>query len=172
MQEIESILWESWNRLITQYTSGKVILRNERDMENALKDICRNVMVKHGFSPVVVSQEHHRGRIVDLRIGEVNSCILVQLKLYHDRADWKETPSMTNTVESDLKFVKYHKNAYVAVIDTIPSTPRAELPFKLNWQTIEIAKEVFDKVYSSINPRTSPRRERRQQILLVKGTEM
>ena len=172
MQETELILRESWKRLIAQYTSGKVILRNERGMESALKDICRNVMVEHGLSPTVVSQEPHRGRIVDLRIGEINSCLLVQLKLYHDRADWKETPSMINTVESDLKFAKGHKDTYLAIIDTIPSTPRAKLPFKLNWQIIEIDREVFDKVYSNINPRTSPPRESRQKILLTNGTEI
>ena len=103
MQETESILREPWNRLIARYTSGKIILRKERDMKNALKDICLNIMVEHGIPPVVVSQEHDRGRIVDLRIGEISSCILVQLKTYHDRADWKESPPMINTVESDLQ---------------------------------------------------------------------
>ena len=172
MREAELILRQSWERLIAEYTSGRVFLRNEKDMECALWKICQNVMVERGLFPTVVSQESHRGRVVDLRIGEIDSCILVQLKLYRDKADWKETPSMTNTVESDLKFVKGHEDAYVAVIDTIPSTPRVKLPFKLNWQTIEIDDDMFSKVYSDINPRTSPPRERRQKILLANGTDI
>jgi len=80
MRETELILRESWKRLIVRYISGKVILRNERDMENALKDICQNVMGEHGLSSTVVSQELHRGRILDLRIGDVEPCVLVQLK--------------------------------------------------------------------------------------------
>jgi len=41
-------------------------------MKNALKEICLNIMVEHGIPPVVVSQEHDRARIVDLRIGEIS----------------------------------------------------------------------------------------------------
>ena len=166
------MLQESWKRLIANYTSGKVVLRNEKDMEDALKDICRSIMVEHGVFPAVASQEHHRNRRVDLRIGAIDSCLLVQLKLYHDRADWKETPSMTNTVESDLKFAKGHRNTYVGIIDAIPNTPRAKLPYELNWQTVEIDKDVFDKIYRDINPRTSPPRTRKQKALLANGTEI
>ncbi len=79
---------------------------------------------------------------------------------------------MTNTVESDLKYAQGHNNTYVAIIDVIPSTTRAILPFKVNWQTIEINKVVFDKFYANINPRTSPPRERQQKILLKKGTTL
>jgi len=172
MEEIESVLQESWKRLIANYTSGKVVLRNEKDMEDALKGICRSIMVEHGVLPAVVSQEHHRNRRVDLRIGPIDSCLLVQLKLYHDKADWKETPSMTNTVESDLKFAKGHKNTYVGIIDAIPNTARARLPYELDWQTVEIDKDVFNKIYQDINPRTSPPRTRKQKVLLANGTEI
>ena len=172
MQEIEHVLRESWKRLIARYISGQVILRKEKDMEDALKDICRTVIVESALLPTIASQELHRGMIVDLRIGSIDVCLLVQLKFYHDRADWKETPSMTNTVESDLKFTKGHKNTYVGIIDTIPSTPRAKLPFKLNWQAVAIHKGVFDKIYRNINPRTSPPRERKQKSLLANGTEI
>ena len=61
MREIELILRESWKRLIVRYISGKVILRNERDMENAVKGICQNVMGEHGLSSTVVSQESTEG---------------------------------------------------------------------------------------------------------------
>ena len=141
-------------------------------MEHALKKNCRSIMIEYDLAPIIVSQFRQRGRIVDLRIGEVHSWLLIQLKLYHDKADWKEKPSMTNTVESDLKFAKGHHDTYVGIIDTIPSTSRAKLPFKLNWQLVELNKEVFDKLYATINPKKSPPRERRQKILLMKGTEL
>lgn len=172
MVEVQTILDKSWKRLISQYVSGKIVLRKEADMEKALLDICRAVMVEQLFLTPIATQEHHRHRRVDLRIGPIDLCILVQLKLYHDRADWKETQSMTNTVESDLKFAHGHHNTYVTIIDTIPSNPRAKLPFKLKWQTIEIDGKVFDESYSNINPRTSPPRERRQKVLLACGTEI
>ena len=172
MQEAELVLCKAWRRLIGRYASGEVVLRNEANMEKALKNICREIPIRHNAISPVVSQEYHRGRIVDLRIGDKDSCILVQLKLYHDRADWRETRSMTNTVESDLKFAKGHGDTYVGLIDTIPSTSRTGLPFNLKWQTIEIDKQVFGELYAHINPRTSPPRERRQKSVLAKGTEI
>lgn len=172
MEEAELLLRDSWEHLISRYTSGKIVLRNEKDMEDALKDICQELTSEPEISLPIVSQEHHRGRIVDLRMGETDSCILIQLKFYHDKADWKETPSMTNTVESDLKFAKDHKDTYVGIIDTIPTTTRAKLLYILNWELIEIDKQVFDEIYSNINPRTSPPRESKQNVLLAKGTEI
>lgn len=63
---------------------------------------------------------------------------------------------MINTVESDLKFAKGYEDTYVAIIDTIPSTSRVKLPFKLKWESIEIDGRVFKKLYLTINPQTSP----------------
>lgn len=96
----------------------------------------------------------------------------MQIKFNHDKADWKETPAMMNTVESDLEFAKGHKDTYVAMIDTIPSTARAMLPFNLPWEKAEINEKVFNEVYSTINPKTSPQRERRQRILLANGAQL
>jgi hypothetical protein len=79
---------------------------------------------------------------------------------------------MPNTVESDLKFAKNHKDTYVGVIDTIPSTSRVELLYKMKWQSIKIEKQVFDRLYLSINPKTSPPREILQRILLANGNEI
>lgn len=172
MADAKTILGESWKRLISRYISGNAVLRNEANMEKALLDDCRAVMVESHLATPLATQEYHRSRRVDLRIGPNSSCVLAQLKLYHDRADWKESPSMTNTVESDLKFAKGHGNTYVGIIDAIPSTPRAALPFKLKWKAIEIDSRVFDDNYANINPKTSPPRERRQKVLLARGSEI
>lgn len=172
MEEAELVLRLSWERLINDYASGKVVLRTEKDMENAMKHICMNIVAERGLILDVARQEKHRGKVIDLRIGDMPRCIWVQLKFYHDEADWKQSPSMMNTVESDLKFAEGHGDTFVAIINTIPSTSRVRLPFKLDWQTIEIDRNVFEEVYSTINPRTSPPREMRQKAILVNGTKI
>jgi hypothetical protein len=98
--------------------------------------------------------------------------ILVELKLYHDKADWKESRSMKNTVESDLKTAKGHKNTFVGIIVVIPSTYRAKLVYSLNWNILEIDRQVFNSYYRDINLISSPPRERKQQTLLVNGTQI
>jgi hypothetical protein len=172
MGEAEFILRESWKRLIDAYISGRIVLRSEKDMEDAVAKICQYVIVEYGLPLTVRRQQRHRGRRVDVAIEGRGQVLLLQLKLYHDKADWKESPSMTNTVESDLKFAKNHKGTYVGIIDTIPSTSRAELQYKMKWQSIKIEKQVFDSLYSSISPKTSPSREMLQRILLVNGNEI
>jgi len=158
--------------LVEDYVSGKLILRTEPDMERWMAQISRDIIAKLGFALDVKRQRRHRERIVDLEIGNAIKHLLVQIKFYHDKADWKETPAMMNTVESDLKFAKGHKDTYVAIIDTIPSTTRAVLPFELAWEKVEIDQKVFNEVYSTINPRTSPPRERQQRILLANGVQL
>jgi len=158
--------------LVDDYVSGKLILRTEPDMERWMAQISRDIIAKLGFALDVKRQRRHRERIVDLEIGNAIKHLLVQIKFYHDKADWKETPAMMNTVESDLKFAKGHKDTYVAIIDTIPSTTRAVLPFELAWEKVEIDQKVFNEVYSTINPRTSPPRERQQRILLANGVQL
>ena len=166
------MLRASWKHLVDDYVSGKLILRTEPDMERWMAQISRDIIAKLGFALDVKRQRRHRERIVDLEIGNAIKHLLVQIKFYHDKADWKETPAMMNTVESDLKFAKGHKDTYVAIIDTIPSTTRAVLPFELAWEKVEIDQKVFNEVYSTINPRTSPPRERQQRILLANGVQL
>jgi hypothetical protein len=117
-------------------------------------------------------QETYRGKIVDIRLGSKDMPILVELKLYYDKADWKESRSMKNTVENDLKTAKGHKNTFVGIIDVVPSTYRAKLVYSLNWNILEIDRQVFDSYYRDINPISSPPRERKQQTLLVNGTQI
>jgi len=162
----------SWKRLIHDYVSGKLILKSEKDMERSMVQILEDVIAEFDMTLKVKRQQRHRERIVDLEIGNTPKHLLVQIKFYHDKADWRETPTMMNTVESDLKFAKGHADTYVAIIDTIPSTTRAILPFKLAWEKVEIDEQVFNKVYSTINPKTSPTRERQQNILLVNGDQL
>lgn len=172
MRKAEFILRESWKRLIDAYISGKIVLRSEKDMENAVVKICRRLIAEYDLPLTVRRQQRHRGRVVDVTIEGMGRLIFLQLKLYHDKADWKESPSMTNTVESDLKFAENHEETYVGVIDVIPSTSRAELPYRMGWQSIKVEKQVFDKLYSAINPKTSPPREILQRILLANGGEI
>ncbi len=172
MGKTEFILRGSWKRLIDAYISGRIILQSEKDMEDAVAKICQNLIVEHILPLTVRRQQRCRERIVDVTIEGMGQLLLLQLKLYHDKADWKESPSMTNTVESDLKFAKNHKGTYVGIIDTIPSTSRAELSYKMKWQSIKIEKQVFDRLYSFISPKTSPPREILQRILLVNGGEI
>ncbi|MFH0748560.1 MAG: hypothetical protein V1915_01360 [Candidatus Bathyarchaeota archaeon] len=105
-------------------------------------------------------------------MSDMARLLLFQLKLYPDQADWKESRSLTNTVESDLKFAKGYEDAYVAIIDTIPSTSRVELPYKLKWESLEIDRRVFNELYLAINPKTSPPREVLQRTLLMNGSEI
>jgi len=172
MGEAEHVLRESWKRLIDAYVSGEIVLRSEKDMENAFARICQSLITESGLPLTVKRQQARRGRRVDVTIEGMKQLLLLQLKLYHDKADWKESPSMPNTVESDLKFAKNHKETYVGIIDTIPSTFRVELPYKMKWQSIKIEKQVFDRLYLSINPKTSPPREILQRILLANGNEI
>jgi hypothetical protein len=167
-----SALRMSWKRLMHDYVSGKLILKSEKDMERSMAQILEDVIAEFDVALEVKRQQKHRERIVDLEIGNTLKHLLVQTKFYHDKADWKETPAMMNTVESDLKFAKGHADTYVAIIDTIPSTTRAILPFKLKWEKVEIDEQVFNKVYSTINPKTSPARERQQNTLLVNGDQL
>ena len=172
MRNLHIVINEAWKELLSQYKYGKLIFRNEKDFERSLTTICRQLMGKKGMVPAIANQEPHLGRIIDLRLGPYTNPLLVQLKLYHDKADWKETPTMRNTVESDLKFAKGRADVYVGIIDVIPSSSRQLLSFRLQWQTIEISDQVFQKWYANINPPTSPPREKVQKVLLANGLEI
>ena len=168
----DSLVREAWKEFLRQYKSGKIILRNERDLENSLVGVCKKLAEQKGTRCEVASQETHMGKRVDLRLGPSSMPVLVQLKLYHDPVDWKETPSMRNTVESDLKFAKGHGNVYVGIIDVVPSSSRPKIPFKLEWETIELDEKVFQQFYVAIHPKSSPQRERIQKAVLVNGAEI
>lgn len=162
----------AWNILLSDYQSGRIVLENERDLERSLTKICKKLLRERDIDSKVANQEIHLGKRVDLVLGTSSDPVLVELKLYHDKADWKETSTMTNTVESDLKFAKGNRNVYVGVIDVIPSTSRQSLPFNLSWNEIEIDEEVFQERYADINPKTSPPRERVQKTLFANGLEI
>ncbi len=170
--EWHRVVKDAWSELLEDYKKGVVILRLEFDMERHFTKLCRKVARELGLQELVANQEVLFGRRVDLRLGPQDKPIVVQLKLYHDKADWKETSSMRNTVESDLNLAKGRSNVWVCVIDVIPSSTRATLPYILKWERLEIDNEVFQKEYAGINPRTSLRRERVQKTLLVQGLDL
>jgi len=172
MKSLDSLVREAWGQLLIQYKSGKIILRSERDLERSFSEICRGLMEREGIGPMVANQEVHTGKRVDLRLGPSSEPVLIELKLYHDSADWKESSTMRNTVENDLKFAKGRNNVYVGIIDVIPSSSRPTMPFKLQWKTIELDEKVFQGFYASINPPTSAQRERIQRTLLANGAEI
>jgi hypothetical protein len=163
------VLNDAWGRTLSDYQSGNVIIKSERDLENALATSCKFLMQDRNIPLRIGRQETFRDKRVDIRLGFTSDPILVELKLYHDKADWKESKSMKNTVESDLRFAKGYEDTYVGIIDVIPSTQRAHLDYSLDWKEIEITKQIFNLHYVRINPATSPPRERIQKSLLVNG---
>lgn len=172
MRILIGLIREAWELLLSDYKRGRVILRDERDLGRSLTDICNRLMKEKDIAPLIANQERRLGRRVDLRLGPYSEPLLVQLKLYHDKADWKETRTMRNTVESDLRFAKGRDNVYVGIIDVIPSSSRPPIPFRFQWKTFEIDKKVFHRWYANINPPTSPPRERVQRALLASGLEI
>ena len=172
MSNFVALLHEAWESLLADYGHGKTFIKNERNLECAFSDICMRLMAAKGIPVMIANQELHMGKKVDARIGPVTDPLLIQLKFYHDTADWKESLSMKNTVESDLKYAKGHDNIYVGIVDVTPSSSRPPLPFRLKWKTLEIDVDVFDRYYANINPPTSPRRERIQNTLLMNGLEL
>jgi hypothetical protein len=172
LSNLVALLHEAWESLLADYAQGKTLIKNERNLECAFSDICMRLMEAKGMPLMIENQELHMGRKVDVRLGHVTDPLLIQLKFYHDKADWKESSSMQNAVESDLKYAKGHDNIYVGIVDAIPSSSRMPLPFRLHWRTIEINADTFNRFYAKINPTTSPRRERIQNALLANGSEL
>ena len=166
------VLREAWELILSDYQNGNIIIKSERDLEKALANSCKYLFQKQNIPLKIGRQENYRNKRVDIRLGSTSDPILVELKLYHDKADWKESQSMINTVESDLKFAKGYDNTYVAIIDVIPSSQRVHLEFSLDWKELEIDKKIFDLYYVGINPPTSPPRERIQKTILANGTEI
>lgn len=166
------ILKDAWKRIMIDYQIGKVILKRERDLEQALATICMSLMNERNIPVRIGRQERFRNKRVDIRLGPINNPILVELKLYHDKADWKESKSMRNTVESDFKFAQDHEHTYVGIVDVIPSTQRTQLGYSLFWKELELDRPVFNLHYADIHPATSPPRERIQKSLLVNGLQI
>ncbi len=170
--QYHEVLKDAWEQTLIDYQSGTVVIKSERDLEKALVNSCKNLMQKRNIPMRIGRQENFRDKRVDIRLGFTSDPILVELKLYHDKADWKESKSMKNTVESDLRFAKGYEDTYVGIIDVIPSTQRAHLDYSLNWKEFEIDKQFFNLHYVDINPASSPPRERIQKSLLANGTEL
>ena len=166
------ILKDAWKRTMIDYQSGKVILKRERDLEQALATKCMSLMNERNIPIRIGRQELFRDKRVDIRLGPISNPILVELKLYHDKADWKESKSMRNTVESDLKFAKDHEHTYVGIVDVIPNAQRTQLGYSLFWKELELDRQVFNLHYAVIHPATSPPRERIQKSLLVNGLQI
>ena len=170
--QYHEVLKKAWENTLSDYREGEIIIKNEIDLEKALVNSCRKVMQNRGVPIRISRQETFREKRVDIRIGLPSDAILIELKLYRDKADWKESKSMKNTVEGDLRFAKGHENTYVGIIDVIPSTQRAYLDFNLDWRKLELDEQVFISHYININPATSPPREKIQKSLLVNGLEI
>ncbi len=140
-------------------------------MEKVFTRHCKAILAEKHLNETVGNQKEFFYKRVDTWIGPLSNPHIVELKIYHDKADWKATRTSTNTVETDLNFVKGKDNAWAGIIDTIPSTSRQPLPYDLRWQEIEIDEDVFKKYYESKHPKSSPPRERMQKTLFVNGLE-
>lgn len=162
----------AWKILLFDYQIGRIILEEEEDLKNSLTDVCSKLLKDRDVDSRVANEKKHLGKRVDLKVDTPTSPLLVELKLFRDTADWKESSTMEHTVESDLKFAEGKENVYVGIIDVIPSTSRQPLSFNLQWNEVEINEEVFQERYAGIAPRTSPPRERIQKSTLVNGLEI
>ena len=165
-----SILKTAWKELLHDYSTGDLIIRNERDLQLGLMHKCSDCINRMGEKAFVSKEDFHYGKRIDVILWSLKEKILVQLKLYHDRAEWTESPSMTNTVESDCKFACGRPDVFVGIIDVIPSTPRKKLAYNLDWREITLSDKAYE-LYKSTNPRTSPR-ERIQRVVLARGSEL
>jgi hypothetical protein len=170
-EEIASVLIQSWKRLISQYEKGLIILTNERSLETYFLKNCENVLNENKIDVPIGRQKAFYGKTVDVWIGNENPSV-VELKIYHDQADWRESKGATNTVETDLNFAKGDPRVWVGVIDAIPSSSRPRIPYDLAWQECKISKKIFDEEYQKINPKSSPPREQKQRWFFVNGTEL
>jgi hypothetical protein len=171
MVEISKILIQAWERLISQYEKGLIILTNEKSLETYFLKNCENVLSENKLSIPIGRQKKFYGKLVDVWIGDDNPSV-VELKIYHDPADWRESKGSTNTVETDLNFASGDPRIWVGVIDTIPSSSRTPIPYDLEWQECNFSKKTYEDNYQEINPKSSPKREQNQRWFFVNGTEI
>ena len=162
----------AWEALLKDYVDGVAVLRREADLERTFTTHCQRLLRSAGSSAVVLNQDQQPGKKVDVRLGSDDELALVELKLYHDEADWKETKTMKNTVESDLIFAEGKANVWVGIIDTIPSVHRQQLRFELPWTRVVLPTNVFDEFYQNANPPSGWPRERIQGAALINGGQL
>jgi len=169
--EISKVLTQAWERTISQYEKGSIKLSNEKSLEDYFKKNCEDILDDNKLNTPVDRQKKFCGKIVDVLIySEPRNAI--ELKIYHDPADWKMTKSMPNAVEKDLTFAKGDSRIWIGVIDTIPSTNKQKIPFDIDWKECNILEDVFEKNYKNINPPSSPPREKKQRWFFVNGSDL
>jgi len=171
MIQISEILIQAWGRLISQYESGIIIISNEKSLETYFLKNCENVLQENKLNIPIGRQKEFYGKRVDVWIGNDNPTV-VELKIFHDPVDWKETRGITNAVETDLNFAKNDSRVWVGVIDTIPNTKRPDISYKINWQECTITENVFEQNYKNMAPKSSPPREQKQRWFFVNGLEI
>lgn len=168
----EYILEKAWDHTIKAYINGNVILKDETDLGRTFTNKCKKIAHNEEIEIDIGNQKEFLGKRVDVWLKDGENLSVVELKLYHDSADWKETRSSSNTVETDLKFARNNQDVWIGVIDTIPTTTRPHIPFILPWRTLMIDTRIFEKFYKNRNPVSSPNREIQQHHLFVNGSKL
>lgn len=174
MNKFEAHLREAWQKVLEEYRSGKVVLVSEGALRDRLYHVLVDKLAVETTEPhlFIALEEKNTGKRIDIRLGELNSPLLLQLKLYHDPADWKETPTMKGTVESDLRFIQGHPNRFLGIIDVIPSTTRPLIPFQIRWKSLKIEDTLYRLYYKHVNPKSAYQREQDQSVALIKGSDL
>ncbi|MGQ0772011.1 MAG: hypothetical protein ACT4NT_04490, partial [Nitrososphaerota archaeon] len=132
---------------------------------------CKTIMRENNLNYNIGNQRQIYDKTVDVWIGSFANLAVIELKLYHDTADWKETKTSQNTVETDLKFATGKENAWVGIIDTIPSTTRQLIPYNLKWKPFSLSEDLV-RSYNQEKGQSMPPRETTQRHVFVKGTEV
>jgi len=166
------ILVKAWRNVIKSYVNGNTFLKKEKDLEIEFIEQCRIISEQENIKLEIGSQLQLFGKIVDVWLKDRGLTSVVELKLFHDCADWKESRTMKNTVETDLKFAKKNPNAWVGVIDTIPSTSKQNIPFQIKWNFFKIDDIIFEERYKKINPPSSDPREQTQREFFMNGLDL
>ncbi len=169
--DISQVLIQGWERLIAQYKKGLIILTDEKSLELFFVRNCESVIQENKLNIPIGRQKEFYGKRVDVWVGN-DTPNVIELKIYHDPADWKMTKSMPNAVERDLTFAKGDSRIWIGVIDTIPSTNKQKIPFDIDWKECNILEDVFEKNYKNINPPSSPPREKKQKWFFVNGSDL
>ena len=162
---------QAWKRMISQYEKGLIIITNEKSLETFFLKNCENILQENKLNIPIGRQKEFYGKIVDVWIGKDNP-IVVELKIFHDPVDWKETKGITNAVETDLNFANGDSRIWVGVLDVIPSAKRPTIPYNIEWQECNIVKKVFEEHYQNIAPPSSPPREQTQRWFFVNGSQI
>ena len=73
--QYHEVLKEAWEVTISEYQSGNVIIKSERDLEKALVNSCENLMKERNIPLQIGRQENSRGKRVDIRLGSTSDPI-------------------------------------------------------------------------------------------------